>query len=596
MRDPVLQYAELVVSGKIVAGPHVRATCQRHINDLKRKDIAWDLEAADHAIGFFPGVLRLSDGQFEGIPFELELSQKFIVGSLFGWRRTKGKRITAGRFKGRYTRRFRRGYIEIGKGNGKTPLAAGIGLYGMVADKEAGAQIYAGAAKKDQADIMFQDAVKMVGQSPDLSNRITNSGKLHVWNMADLNTGSFFRPISRESGKTGSGPRPHMALCDEVHEHPDRHVMEMLERGFKFRLQPLLLMTTNSGSDRNSVCWEEHCHAINVAHGDVDDDTTFSYVCAMDEGDDPLLDPSCWIKANPLLGVILEDAYLQDVASQALAIPGKMNGILRLHFCMWTDSETAWISRAAWEACEDPDMTLDEFKGRKFWGGLDLSATKDMSSYVKTFEDGMTDETITEDGEVIAPQPKYAIFCNAYTPKDTLLQRARTDKAPYEVWVEQGHLKATPGPKVRYDFIVADIMDDMEKFDLVSIAYDRFLIKYFEDAIDEAGATIQIDEHPQGLGQRKDSALWMPGSIDELETLILEKRVRIAVNPVLRSAVASACFYTSPASLRRFEKQKATSRIDCAVAMAMSVGNATTEGEVKQPPSPWEDPEYSIAS
>lgn len=224
-------------------------------------------------------------------------------------------------------------------------------------------------------------------------------------------------------------------------------------------------------------------------------------------------------------------------------------------------------------------MTLDEFKDRQFWGGLDLSATKDMTAYVKTFEDGWTEETITEDGEVIAPQPKFSIFCNAYTPKDTLLQRAREDKAPYEVWVREGHLTDTPGPKVRYDYVVADIMDDAEQFDCVSIAYDRYLIKYFEDALDEAGATIPINEHPQGLSQRKDSPLWMPGSIDELETLILEKRVRIAVNPVLRSAVASACFYTSPASLRRFEKQKATSRIDCAVAMAMSVGNATTEAE-----------------
>jgi phage terminase large subunit-like protein len=582
--DPVTQYAEDVLSGAIVAGPHVRASCRRHLKDLKRKDIFWDLAAADYALGFFPGILRLSEGQFDGIPFNLEPSQAFIVGSIFGWKRKNG------------TRRFRRAYLEQAKGNGKTPLAAGIGLFGMLSDKEPGAQIYAGGAKKDQADILFQDAVKMVKQSPALSARVTNSGSSHVWNMADFESGSFFRPISRESGKTGSGPRPHFALCDEVHEHPNRDVLDTLERGFKFRRQPLLLMTTNSGSDRNSLCWEEHCHAVAVAHGDTDDDTTFSYVCALDEDDDPLIDPECWIKANPLLGVILEADYLRDVAAQALAIPGKMNGILRLHFCQWTDSDTAWISREAWEACEDPDMTIDEFNDCRFWAGLDLSATKDMTATVKVFEDGFTDQTTDEDGNVIPPQPKFAAFCRAYTPKDTLQTRAREDKAPYDVWVRDGHLTATPGPKIRYDYVAEDLVSDAELYQCEAVVYDRYLIKLFEDALDETGATFDIIEHPQGLGQRKDSNLWMPGSIDMLETLILERRIRIAVNPVLRSAVASACFHESPAGLRRFEKQKATSRIDCAVALAMAVGGATDKDRVEAVSSPWEDPEYSIAN
>jgi len=141
LRDPVLDYAKAVLSGEIVAGPHVRASCQRHINDLKRKDIVWSLADADYAIGFFPNVLRLSEGQFEGIPFSLDPSQAFIVGSIFGWKRKNG------------TRRFRRAYLELAKGNGKSPLAAGIGLFGMLSDNEPGAQIYAGGAKKSQADI-----------------------------------------------------------------------------------------------------------------------------------------------------------------------------------------------------------------------------------------------------------------------------------------------------------------------------------------------------------------------------------------------------------------------------------------------------------
>jgi phage terminase large subunit-like protein len=218
--------------------------------DLKRADGIWfDAEAADRAFGFFEGVLKLSEGQFEGQPFILHPSQAFIIGSLFGWKRADG------------TRRFRRAYIEQGKGNGKSPLAGGIGILGLAADGEAGAQVYAAAAKREQAGILFADAVKMVKQSPALAKRLEFSGGAgREFNIAHHSSGSYFRPVSRDTGKTGSGPRPYFVLADEVHELPDRRILEMLERGFKFRRQPLLFMITNSGSDRNSVAWEEHAH------------------------------------------------------------------------------------------------------------------------------------------------------------------------------------------------------------------------------------------------------------------------------------------------------------------------------------------------
>jgi len=570
----VHQYAEQVLAGEISAGPHVRNQCRRHLADLKRKDIYFDEAAADRAIGFFHNVLKLSEGQFEGVPFHLHISQAFIVGSIFGWKKPDG------------FRRFRRCYIEMGKGNGKSPLAGGIGLYGLMADGEAGAQIYAAAAKKDQAMILFQDAVKMVRQSPALEKRITPSGVNPVWNLAYISTGSFFRPISRDSGKSGSGPRPHFALCDEVHEHPDRGIMEMLERGFKFRNQPLMLMITNSGSDRNSVCWEEHAHACAVSAGDVEDDTTFPYVCALDEGDDPLNDPSCWIKVNPLLGVIIKESYLQGVVDQAKVIPAKMNGILRLHFCVWTDAEAAWISRKAWEACEDPQMTMDDFFGKPCFIGLDLSATKDITGVAYVFPDGQT-----EDG-----RPKFALFARGYTPADTIQQREFMDKAPYGVWVRDGWLIARQGNVIRYDHIAYDMVDTASKFDIQAVSYDRWLIKTFENALDEIGGVLPLMEHPQGTNQRKDTPLWMPQSVNQFEDLILENRIRIEVNPALRSAVASACFFTSPAGLRRFEKQRATGRIDIALAATMAIGAAMIGEGMKPPASPWDDPTFTLGT
>jgi phage terminase large subunit-like protein len=553
--DAATGYARAVTEGRIVAGPHVRASCARHLRDIEggaARGLSWDVEAAKRALGFFPDVLRLSEGQFEGEPFNLHPAQAFIVGSLFGWKREDG------------TRRFRRAYIEQGKGNGKSPLAGGIGLYGLVADNEPGAQIFAAAAKMDQARILFNDAVSMVRQSPQLERRLTPTGINPVNNLAWMEKGSFFRPVGRDTGKTGSGMRPHFVLIDELHEHPNRDTLEMLERGFKFRRQPLVFMITNSGSDRNSVCWEEHEHAVKVAHGEVEDDTTFSYVCALDEGEDPLEDPSCWVKANPLLGVTITEGYLADVAAQAKAIPGKANGIRRLHFCQWTDAESAWIARETWEACEDPAMTIDEFDGQECWLGLDLGATKDMTARAMVFRDGEDEEG----------RPKLALFAHGYTPGDTLLGRERDDRAPYSVWVEQGHLTATPGKVVRFDQVAADIVDLAARFEVAAVAYDRWLIRNFEQTLDEMGVTLPLLEHPQGTNRRKDSPLWMPDSIGQFEELLLEGRLRIAVNPALRSAVASSTFWISPAGLRRFEKQRASARIDLAVAAAMAIGAA----------------------
>jgi len=577
--DPVSEYARDVVAGVVIAGPHVRAACVRHLDDIKNgaaRGLYFDYGAVLYVLSFFEDELRLSEGQFEGIPFKLHPSQKFIIGSIFGWK-----------WKATGFRRFRRAYIEMGKGNGKSPLAGGIGLFGMLDDNEPGAQIYSAGATREQSDILFQDAVKMAKASRNINEIMDYSGNAKVWNMFCMEpkqAGSFFRPLARTAGKSGSGPRPHFALCDELHEHPSRDVLDLLERGFKFRRQPLLLMITNSGSDRKSLCWEEHEHAVKVAARDIEDDTTFSYVCALDDDDDPLEDPSCWIKANPLLGVILTHEYIAGVVAQARAIPGKQNGILRLHFCVWTDAETAWISRQAWEAIEDPKMSITDFIGVRCWAGLDLSSRKDLTAKALVFEDGWVDG---ENGEQL---PCYAAFVHGYTPKGTLKQRQITDKAPYDIWVKRGFITATPGPVVRFPFVITDLVADADNFDLVAVAYDRHLITRFEEDMQEMGADLPLIEHPQGWNKRRQDKelaeitdteakrpLWMPGSVDLFEDLVLERRLRVHVNPALRSAVAGAVFQESPAGLKRFAKNEATQRIDMAVALAMAIGAAYTE-------------------
>lgn len=588
----VSRYARSVKNGKTVAGPHVRNACRRHFDDLKKgkeRGIYFDEAKAARAIMFFEKRLRLSEGQFEGIPFDLHPAQVFIIGSIYGWMKADG------------TRRFRRAYVEQGKGNGKSPLAGGIGLYGLMADNEPGAQIYSAASKKDQAEILFRDAVNMAKKAPEIARRLTPSGGPgREYNLAYLRKGSFFRPISRDAGKSGSGPRPHYALVDELHEMQDRKIIEMLERGFKSRRQPLLFMITNSGTDRNSICWEEHEHAVRVAAGNRDandsdahylgeviDDTTFSYVCALDPGDDPLKDPTCWGKANPLMGTILTEEYLAGVVAQARDMPGKLNGILRLHFCVWTDAATAWMTRAVLEPNLHKFDPLDLYRDETVYLGLDLSQNKDLTAKA----------TVVKSGEVKRGKnkgkPIYDAWVEIWTPGDTAAARELEDKAPYTQWIREGYLSAPPGKSISYLHVAQSVYEDAHNYDIGLLAYDAYAFRRgLVPELQGLGLDLsdKFIEHPQGGtkkgkpnqmmidaaedSDREPEGLWMPGSIRQLEDLLLENRIRILNNPVVVSAIMSAVTQPDRWGNYWLDKEKSTNKIDAAIALAMAVGAA----------------------
>lgn len=582
-------YAEGVLSGEIVAGPHVRNACRRHFDDLEKgaeRGLRFDVEAADRVFDFFENVLKLSEGQFEGLPFELQPAQAFIVGSLFGWKRADG------------TRRFRRAYIEQGKGNGKSPMAGGIGLYGLLGDGEAGSQVYAAAAKREQAGILFADAVKMVRAAPALAKRVEFSGGPgREYNMAHHPSGSFFRPVSRDTGKSGSGPRPYFVLADEVHELPDGKILEMLERGFKFRREPLLFMITNSGSDRNSICWAEHEWAIKVAAGNIDavtdptyvgeplDDTTFAYVCALDQGDDPLNDPSCWAKANPLLGVTITEDYLAGVVAQAKNIPAKQNGILRLHFCVWTDADAAWMSR---EVVEPLMADFEPEEGAEVWLGLDLSQNRDITALAAVTKSGERDG-----------KPLFDAWVEAWTPGDTMQAREDRDKIPYTVWAREGYIHAPSGENINYRHVAQTLAEYSQQYKIQMVAYDRYAFRRFEEDVEELGLSINFVEHPQGgtkkgkpteemvkaaeRAGREAEGLWFPGSLRLLEDAMLEGRIRFKRNPVLISAIMSAVTDQDKWDNRWLAKQKSVNKIDAAVAMVMAFGAANAVQVEKKP-------------
>ena len=579
--DPTTAYAKAVVAGKIIVGPYVRAACERHIADLKRKDLRWDLDAASRAIGFFGDVLTVEKetvdeyGEIESraVPFTLEPWQCFIIGSLFGWKTKQG------------LRRFRRAFVEIGKGNGKSPLAAGIGHYMLTANGKIRAEVYSAATDKDQASILFRDAVSMWERSPGLRRRLVSSGINPVWQLTDISKASFFKPISSEK-KGKSGIRPYCALIDEVHEHPDNSVIEMMRAGTKGNQEALQFEITNSGFDRLSVCWNEHQYTIEVVTGVKENDAWFGYVCALDEGDDPFEDESCWVKANPNLGVSIYLPFVREQVLEAKGMPSKEGLVRRLHFCEWTESETSAIPRKVWMACQaEPDeiepAALLEAGYRPF-GGLDLSRSRDLCAFTLTW--------------VLDPTPDAWHFVSKtwfWTPKDTLADRAKVDRAPYIEWERAGFLEAVPGPRVSYRWLAEALAGLCAQYDPQIIGCDQYGLERLNDQLGEIGAVLPCVVHPQGFNRRvvdkkdetellgatgaEEVALWMPDSILKLEAALLEQRIRVDPNPVQSLGAVGVIYEQNRTGHRMFAKDKATSRIDGMVALAMSIGVATVQ-------------------
>lgn len=548
--DAATQYALEVVAGERIAGPHVRDACRRHLRDLEdgpARGLFFDREAVARTIGFFRDVLVLNGGEYEGVPYEPLGWQSFILGSLFGWKGPDGYR------------RFRVAYIETGKGSGKSPLAAGIGLYGMMADGEARSEVYAAATKKDQAMILFRDAVAMVDQSPQLTRRIHKSGVgANAWNLAYLQQGSFFRPISADDGQ--SGPRPHIALLDEIHEHRNGNVVEMLRAGTKSRRQALIVMITNSGASKQSYCWERHDQAVKVAAGQIEDDALFSYVCALDDGDDPMKDEKCWEKANPSLSNGLPGVkYIREQVREARGMPGKESIVRRLNFCQWVEAEAPWIGSDVWFSAQDKDFDPNGLLGRRCWGGLDLSSTQDLTALALLFEPSDAD-------------PQWRLVVHFWLPNDGLHDKADRDRVPYIVWRDAGYLHTTPGRAIDLLYVATQAAEIASLYDLQSIGYDRWQIEGFKQLLGREGISLPLEPFGQGF---KD----MSPALNEFERLLISGHLRHGGNPVMTWCAANAVTVSDPAGNRKVSKEKATGRIDGIVAAIMAAGGAAVGHE-----------------
>ena len=606
--DEVEAYADDVLHGSLVAGPHVRAECRRHLRDLRPETCAerewrYDRAAADRVLGFFPGVLTLI-GEHEGEPFELRRFQRFILGRTYGFIREDGHR------------RFRYAYIETSRGSGKTPIAAGIALYSMLFDGPARSETYICAATREQALITFRDALGMVEQSEYLSERIPPPlGGERLERMVCPDNGAIMRSLAfHPTGRGTIGLRPFTAIIDELHEHYTGGMLESMTSGFKLNRDALCWMLTNSGVDKDSVCYHERALAIEASKGvDPRLDNRMAYVCAVDKSDDPL-DERTWIKTNPALDPagrkdrkkdtgIPGYAYLRDRKNTAVKSPARMSAFLRYNCCTWTETYGAWMSAQLWRDAADAGKDLDiaEYAGEPCWGGGDLALRRCTTAMVLVFLSHH-------------PEYSYDVFSFFWMAGDQVGAAEKRDhrEGLYTAWVDQGHLRAPAGNTIDYQDVARFLAEMGREYDVRGLAYDR---RYAETLTMEFRRMDQpprfpLIPHPQGFaaplpsdltdptdpssaGMRDAPKLYMPLSIKRAEIQLRKKRVRVAGNPVLTSHVLSAVAVPN----RRLTKEAAADQaeeirldaaspsehIDGAIAFVQALGYAEATARRQEP-------------
>ncbi|MCK9569983.1 terminase large subunit [Candidatus Pacearchaeota archaeon] len=500
----------------------------------------YDDAAGNHVCEFFERFLSLSKGQWAGKSFRLlEWQREKFLKPLFGWRRADG------------TRRFRLGYVEIPKKNGKSAMCSGIALYLAFADGEPGAEVYLAAADRDQAGIVYGESKNMVMSSAELSKfcRVTDSKK-----RIDLpQSNSFIRAISSEA-YTAEGLNIHGLIFDELHAQKNRELWDTLRYGGAARRQPLLISITTAGWDTASICYEQHEYARRVLSGEIEDDAFFGLIYAADREDDPL-DPATWAKANPSLGETIQAVDMEQAAKEAIASPVKLNGFRRYRLNIWTEQAERWLDADAWEKCSTAtdalawrEEKLEELSGCECYGGLDLGSTSDITALVLFFPEG----------GILLPW--------FWVPESALQNDANPNRDLYRTWAEQKLLTVTPGNVCDYDRVREDIKTIAETFGMRELAVDRL----FQGA--QLCTQLMDDGHDViAFGQ---GHLSMAAPCREFEERVLSNKFDHGSNPVLRWMAGNCSVKTDPAGNMKPCKPARMSqhKIDGIVAAIMALG------------------------
>lgn len=586
--DQTTAYAKAVVAGLVVSGELAIAACKRHLDDLKKgakRGLLWDVEAAEKVIRFFPAMFTITAGAKAGEPFNLLPWHVFVVGSIFGWKKAESGRL-----------RFRSIWLETGKGQAKSPLMGGIGVYMMGWHGIPRSEVYAIGWEKRTANVLFTDAVAMCKsqiQDQDEGISLESLGEVVVrgvlsnaWKIEHPDSKSFFQALANTDAV--SGPRPSCVAADEIHEFKDDSPIVLWRQAIaKQPGDAFMMLGTNTPASTQIVATNMSERYQKIAKQELDDDESFSFIARVDKTDveDVFDNPDCWPKALPALGITFPLENMMGAVETARTSMSDSMSVKRLYFGIPTGAVSFWIAEEAWMSVLDK-VDETKYKKKKCWLSLDLSQKNDLTALTAGWED---DEL-----------KKLVLKSWYWTVKDGIEARQRADNAPYERWVHEKYLTAVPGAVIDKTFVAMKVMEMCTIYDVQFLAFDVAGLSDFIAACEVIGFPVwkyEGPDKPEGKGLKliphaqgnrrlfEEKQLTMPTSIEKFEDAILNKRVIIDNSPVTYMCAANAYILPDAQGNRCFDKKRSRGRIDGIVTNAMTAGAALADfkKKVKKP-------------
>jgi phage terminase large subunit-like protein len=553
------KYAEDVVAGRVVAGKWARLACKRHLDDLKRTDWPYHFDAW-HAADICDFIEKLPhvEGQWETPNIRLESPQIFILTTIFGWRRADGYR------------RFSTAYIEAARKFAKSTLTAGVALYCLCCEGEAGPQIVIGATTGEQAGKVFGPAKRMVEKTPDLQEAFDLG--TYARSIACEQNGGFIQPINAK-GKTQDGWNPHVGILDELHAHKDRSLFDVIKSAFGARKNPLLWVITTAGFDTNGVCYEQRTVATKMLEGIVPLDHLFAVIFTLDENDDPF-DEAVWIKANPMLGITPQIEKMRADAADAKISPREEGNFKTKNLNIWMSAASAWLNMVQWKACADDTLNWAEFEGRDCWIGCDLADKDDITAAVlASFDD---------EGRLIF-KPRF------WLPEAVLASPEHGEgrgSSQYRTWSRGNDppMQLTPGDWVDHGEVEKVVRYWIGKYSVRRVTFDQFAAgQLMASRINEDLAT--PDRPIAYILHKKAANTTDPAKELEARVKSGPSRLRHDNNPVMNWMASNACVARrrDETLLPIKESQMSPNKIDGIDALINAIHPATVLIEQKPP-------------
>lgn len=524
-----IQYAQDVLEGKVVTGELVRLACERFFRFMEDDRYEFREDAVERVIKFF-GLLKHFKGRHAYRPFVLEPWQEFALASIFGFFVKKdGRRLT------------RNVYIDCARKQGKTALAGGLCCYALIYDKEMGAEVDLAANSRDQAQIAFEFCSRFC-QGLNPSGHILKTFKNKI--TFDRTKSVLHCFAAQDSKLDGYGAS--LYLLDEFHASKDGRLKGVLASSQGQRENPLGVVITTAGFDKGGPCYEYRTVCAEILHGVKEDDSQFSLIYTIDDGDD-WRDESVWPKSNPNLGVTVDLYYIRNEVKRATNNPSEEVNVKTKNLNIWCDAETVWIpDHYILNATQKLDYK--QFEGQDCYVGIDLASTGDLTAI----------------SFMVPKEDKYYFFSHSYLPEAAL--REGKNSIQYAEWRRRGQLTITPGNVTDYEYILADLLKVNQCLRIQSVAYDPYNSTQFVISATDAG--LPMEPYAQNLGNFNRPTR-------ELERLILSGRVVIDNNEITRYCFRNVTLRHDHNGNVKPSKEYESSgkRIDIVVAMLEALGS-----------------------